>query len=83
MEAYACALQPMAEVSMGQRWIVYRGVRVPKISRLVEVFLHATGTCVSSDIIQWCWPARRGEMPVQNLNGIRWNIVLKLDEVAT
>ena len=82
IEAYTCALQCMAEASVGQRWIAYKGIRVPKISKLVEVFLHATGTRVSPDIIHQCWPAWCGEMPVQNLDGIRRNIVLKLDEIA-
>ena len=43
IEAYACALQRVAEASIGRRWIVFEGRRVPKISRVVEVFLHATG----------------------------------------
>ena len=83
IEAYTCTLQHVAEASMGQRWIAYKGIRVPKISRLVEIFLHATGTRVSLDIICQCWPAWRDDMPVQNLGGIRRNIVSKLDEVAT
>ena len=56
---------------------------MPKISRLVEIFLHATGTRVSLDIIHQCWPARRDDTLVQNLGGIRQNIVFKLDEIAT
>ena len=83
IEAYACALQCVAEASMGQRWIAYKGIRVPKISRLVEVFLHATGMRVSPDIICQCWPAQRDDTLVQNLCGIGRNIVFKLDEVAT
>ena len=51
IEAYACALQHVAEASVGRRWIAHKGIRVPKISRVVEVFLHATGTCVPPDII--------------------------------
>ena len=39
IEAYVCALQRVAEASVGQRWILYKGIRVPKISRLVEIFL--------------------------------------------
>ena len=57
IEAYACALQRVAEASVGRRWIPHKGIRVPKISRVVEVFLHATGTHVPSDIIRQCWPA--------------------------
>ena len=83
IEAYMCTLQCMAEASVGRRWIAYKGIRVPKISRLVEIFLHATGTRVSSDIICQCWPAWHDYMPVQDLSGIRRNIVSKLDEVAT
>ena len=33
-------------------------IRVPKITRVVEIFLNATGTRVSPNIIQQCWPAR-------------------------
>ena len=55
---------------------------MPKISRLVEIFLHATGTQVSPDIIHQCWPAWCSETPVQSLDGIRQNIILKLDEIA-
>ena len=83
IEAYACALQLVAEASVGRRWIAHKGIRVPKISRVVEVFLHATRTCVPPEIIHQCWPARRTETPMQNLDGIRWDIVYKLDEVAT
>ena len=36
----------MAEASVGRRWIAYEGRRVPKIARVVEVFLHATRTRV-------------------------------------
>ena len=35
IETYACALQHMAEASVGRRWIMERGIRVPKITRLV------------------------------------------------
>ena len=59
-----------------------RGTRVPKVSRLVEIFLNATRTQVSPDIIQQCWPAQHENMPVQNLEGIRQNIVRRLDEAA-
>ena len=83
IEAYACALQCMAEASVGQRWIAYREIRVPKISRLVEIFLHATGTQVSPAIIHQCWPTRHDETPVQNFDGIRLNIIHKLDEIVT
>ena len=83
IEAYACALQRMAKASMGRRWIAHEGIRVPKISRVVDVFLHATGTRIPPDIIRQCWPAQQTEMPMQNLDGIRRDIVYKLDEVAT
>ena len=83
IEAYACALQHVAEASVGRRWIAHKGIRVPKISQVVEVFLHATRTRVPPDIIRQCWPAQRTEMPMQNLDGIRRDIVYKLDEVAT
>ena len=83
IEAYTCALQCVAEASVGRRWITYKGIRVPKISRVVEVFLHATGTHVPLDMIHQCWPARHTKTPMQNLDGIRQDIVYKLDEVAT
>ena len=57
IEAYMCALQRVAEASVGRRWIAIEGVRVPKISRVVEVFLHATGTRVPLERICQCWPA--------------------------
>ena len=83
IEAYAGALQHVAEASRGRRWIAYEGIRVPKILRVVEVFLHATGTHVPPEIIHQCWPAWRTETPMQNLDEIRRDIVHKLDEVAT
>ena len=83
IEAYACALQRVAEASVGRRWIAYEGRRVPKIARVVEVFLHATGTRVPPERIRQCWPMRRAEIPMQSLEGIRRDIVRKLDEVAT
>ena len=82
IEAYTCALQCMAEASVGQRWITEKGTRVPKISRLVEIFLNATGMRVSPNIIRQCWPAQHENTPVQNLEGIRQGIVCKLDEAA-
>ena len=57
IEAYACALQRVAEASVGRRWIAVEGIRVPKISKVVEVFLHATGTRVPPERIRQCWPA--------------------------
>ena len=77
-----CALQHMVEASVGQSWITESGTKVPKVSRLVEIFLHATGTRVSPDIIQQYWPAPRENTPVQNLEGIRQSIVCRLDEAA-
>ena len=56
---------------------------MPKISRVVEIFLHATGIRVPLNIIHQCWPAWRDETLLQNLEGIRWDIIHKLDEVAT
>ena len=67
---------------MGQRWVMERGTRVPKISRLVEIFLNATGMRVSPNIIQQCWPILREDMLVQNLEGMRQGIVCKLDEAV-
>ena len=83
IEAYVCALQRVAEASVGRRWIAFKGRRVPKIARVVEVFLHATGTRVPLERIRQCWPVRRTEIPMQSLEGIRQDIVRKLDEVAT
>ena len=79
IEAHTCALQRVAEASVGRRWIAFEGRRVPKIARVVEVFLHATGTRVPLERIRQCWPAWRTETPMQNLEGIRWDIVRKLD----
>ena len=67
---------------MGRRWVMERGIRVPKITRVVEIFLNATGTRVSPNIIRQCWPARHEDTLVQNLEGMRQGIVHKLDEVA-
>ena len=83
IEAYVCALQRVAEASVGRRWITYKGIRVPKISRVVEVCLHATRTRVPAEIVHQCWPSWRTETTMQNLDGIRRDIVRKLDEVAT
>ena len=68
---------------MGQRWIMEGGIRVPKITRVAEIFLNTTGTQVSPNIIRQCWPAQRENMPVQNLDGMRQSIVRKLDETVT
>ena len=83
IEAYACALQHVAEASVGQRWVTEGGIRVPKIGRVVEIFLNATGTGVSPNIIRQCWPTRHENTPVQNLEGMRQSIISKLDETAT
>ena len=82
IEAYACALQRMAEASVGRKWISEKGIRVPKITRVVGIFLNATGTWVSPDKIRKCWPTRCGNIPVQSLKGMRQSVVRKLDEVA-
>ena len=78
-----CALQCVAKASVGWRWITERGTKVLKVSRLVEIFLNATRTQVSPNIIWQCWPAQCENMPIQNLEGIRQSIVCRLDEVAT
>ena len=57
IEAYACGLQRVAEAFIGRRWITFEGRRVPKISKVVEVFLHATRTRVPPERIRQCWPA--------------------------
>ena len=75
IEAYTCALQHVAKGSMGRKWISERGIRVPKITRVVEIFLNATGTWVPPNRIHKCWPARRNNIPVQNLRGMRQSIV--------
>ena len=54
IEAYACGLERVAEASVGRRWIAFEGTRVPKISKVVEVFLHATGTRVPPERIRQC-----------------------------
>ena len=64
IEAYACALQQVAEASVGRRWIAFEGRRVSKITRVVEVFLHATGTRVPPERICQCWPAWCTEIPM-------------------
>ena len=68
---------------MGRKWISERGIRVPKITRVVEIFLNATGTQVPPNRIRKCWPAWHNNIPVQNLRGMRQGIVRKLDEIAT
>ena len=83
IEAYACALQRVAEASVGRKWISKRGIRVPKITRVVEIFLNATGMWVPPNRIRKCWPTWRNNIPVQNLRGMRQGIVRKLDEIAT
>ena len=82
IEAYACALQCIAEASVGRRWVMKKGIRVPRVTRVVETFLNAMGMRVSPNIIRQCWPARREHTPVQNLEGARQSIVHKLDEAA-
>ena len=82
IEAYACALQCVARASVGRRWMSERGIRVPKITRVVEIFLNTMGTWVPPNRIRKCWPAWCNNTPVQNLRGERQNIVRKLNEVA-
>ena len=82
IEAYMCALQCMAEASIGWRWITERGIRVPKITRVVEIFwMPLEWGCPEHDPAML--PARREDTLVQNLEGVRQGIVHKLDEVAT
>ena len=65
IEAYACALQRVAKASVGRRWITEKGTRVPKVSRLVKIFLNATRMRVSPDIVWQCWPAQHQNTPTQ------------------
>ena len=67
---------------MGRRWVTERGIRVPKITRVVEIFLNTTGSQVSPNIIWQCWPAQCQDMPVQNLGGVRQSIICKPDEAV-
>ena len=76
IEAYACGLQCVAEASVGRRWITERGIKVPKVSRLVEIFLNATEHASIPRhnpvmLARTVWK----HMPVQNLEGIRQSIV--------
>ena len=82
IEAYACALQRMVEALVGWRWISEGGIRVPKITRVVEIFLNTTGTWVPPNRIWQCWPTWHKNTPVQNLEGVRQSIVGKLDKTA-
>ena len=60
----------------------WRGTRVPKVSRLVEIFWNATGMRVPPNIIWQCWPTQHENTPAENLEGIRQSIVCRLDEAA-
>ena len=64
----------MMEASVGRSWITESGNKVPKVSKLVEIFLNATGMRVSPQIIQQCWPMPCDNTPVQNLEGKRENM---------
>ena len=83
IEAYACALQCVAEASVGRRWISYKGIRVPKISQSgwnIPTRHWNTSATQHYPSMLATW---RDEMPLQNLEGIRRDIIHKLDEVAT
>ena len=71
-----------AACSGSLHWVTERWIRVPKITRVVEIFLNATGMHVSPNIIQQCWPAWHQDTPVQNLGGVRQSIICKLDEAV-
>ena len=77
-----CALQCVAEASVGRFWVMEGDTMVPQVSNLVETFLASTGTHISPHIIKECLPLPQGETPQQDLDGIQEVIVCKLDEVA-
>ena len=83
IEAYACALQCMAEASVGQFWTTVGKTMVLEGSNLVKTFMTATGMWITLHIIRQCWPTPREETPQQNLDGIWEVIVNKVDEVVT
>ena len=82
IEAYACSLKCMAEASMGQSWTMEGETMVPQVSSLVETFMAMTGTSVPPHVLWQCWPTLLNEMPVQNVRGIKEDIVCRLDEVV-
>ena len=68
---------------MGQSWITEGKTMVPEVSSLVETFMATTGTHVPPHVVQQCWPAPCDKTPVQDLEGIKEDIVDRLDEVVT
>ena len=55
----------------------------PKVSKLVDTFLAATGMRMSLHIVRECWPMLCDDIPQQNLEGVHRTIIKHLDEVAT
>ena len=80
--AYACSLQHMAEASDGWSWTIEGKTMVPEISSLVETFMAVTGTHMPLHAVQQCWPIPYDQTPVQDLKGIKEDIVHRLDKVA-
>ena len=68
---------------MGQSWTTEGKTMVPEVSSLVETFMAATGTHMPLHVVQQCWPSLHDKMPVQDLKGIKEDIVHRLDKVVT
>ena len=56
IEAYACLLQCVAEVSVGQYWTAEGETRVPEVSNLVKTFMNTTEIRIPPYVIRQCWP---------------------------
>ena len=78
-----CALQHVGEASVGHSWTMEDKSMTPKVSKLVEMFIAPTGTCVPLRMVRECWPSSQENTPQQDLQGVCGTIVRRLDEVAT
>ena len=67
---------------MGRFWTMEGETMVPQVSSLVETFMAVTGMHVPPHVLQQCWPMPHDKMFEQDLEGIREDIVCRLDEVA-
>ena len=82
IEAYACCLQCVAEASAGRSWVTEGKGMAPQVSPLIQVFLSATGRCVSLSSLRECWPPKHDIVPRQLMNKVRAHITHCLDQVA-
>ena len=69
IEAYACTLQHIGKASVDCSWTTEDRTMTLEVSKLVEIFIAATGMHIPSCIVRECWPSMQEDTPSRTCEG--------------